>query len=297
MQYLMALVPALCWGSVGLVSGKLGGSVKQQTLGMVFGATLFAIVFTLFNINAFLASCSLMLWILGILSGFLWTVGQTFQFSAMKKLGISKAYPLSTGAQLIGNCIFGVLVFHEWKTGEQTAMGLCALAILVLGTTFTAFREKRLSDGSLSPEEKGDSKAASVSGAIALSLSTLGYCGNTVVITASGLDAKGLMFPQALGWLLGGAVFALRKSSFSKETFKNMLTGLSFGVGSLFLILSIANLGLAISFSLSQAGAIISTLGPVLLLGEKKTKKELVFSMAGCVLIMIGGVLLGRIKY
>ena len=127
MQYLMALVPALCWGSVGLVSGKLGGSVKQQTLGMVFGATLFAIVFTLFNINAFLASCSLMLWILGILSGFLWTVGQTFQFSAMKKLGISKAYPLSTGTQLIGNCIFGVLVFHEWKTGEQTARGLCAL--------------------------------------------------------------------------------------------------------------------------------------------------------------------------
>ncbi|MGP1496832.1 MAG: GRP family sugar transporter, partial [Treponema sp.] len=76
-----------------------------------------------------------------------------------------------------------------------------------------------------------------------------------------------------------------------------MLTGLSFGVGSLFLILSIANLGLAISFSLSQTGAIISTLGPVLLLGEKKTKKELVFSMVGCVLIMIGGVLLGRIKY
>ena len=297
MQYLTALVPALCWGSVGLVSGKIGGSVKQQTLGMVLGAALFAVIFTLFNINAFLDSCSPMLWIFGILSGFLWTLGQTFQFSAMKKLGISKAYPLSTGTQLIGNSIFGALVFRKWKTGEQAAIGLCALAILITGTTFTAFREKRLSDGSFSPEEKGDSKAAAVSGAIALFISTLGYCGNTVVITASGLDAKGLMLPQALGWLLGGALFALRKSSFGKAAFKNMITGFSFGIGNLFLIFSIANLGLAISFSLSQTGAIISTLGPVLLLGEKKTKKELAFSMAGCVLIMIGGFFLGKIKY
>ena len=38
MVFLLALIPALAWGSIGLVSGKLGGNAYQQTLGMTFGA-------------------------------------------------------------------------------------------------------------------------------------------------------------------------------------------------------------------------------------------------------------------
>ena len=38
MAILIALIPALAWGSIGLVSGKLGGNAYQQTLGMTIGA-------------------------------------------------------------------------------------------------------------------------------------------------------------------------------------------------------------------------------------------------------------------
>lgn len=44
---LIALIPALAWGSIGLISGKLGGTANQQTLGMTWGALLFAIIMTL----------------------------------------------------------------------------------------------------------------------------------------------------------------------------------------------------------------------------------------------------------
>ncbi len=40
---LLALVPALAWGSVGLVNTKMGGSAGQQTLGMTFGALIFGL--------------------------------------------------------------------------------------------------------------------------------------------------------------------------------------------------------------------------------------------------------------
>ena len=33
----IALIPALAWGSIGLISGKLGGNANQQTLGMTWG--------------------------------------------------------------------------------------------------------------------------------------------------------------------------------------------------------------------------------------------------------------------
>ncbi len=44
MNILLALVPAIMWGSIGLVSGRLGGSASQQTLGMTMGAVIFSLV-------------------------------------------------------------------------------------------------------------------------------------------------------------------------------------------------------------------------------------------------------------
>ena len=38
MEILVALVPMFAWGSIGLVSAKLGGDANQQTLGMTIGA-------------------------------------------------------------------------------------------------------------------------------------------------------------------------------------------------------------------------------------------------------------------
>lgn len=34
MSILIALIPMVAWGSIALVSGKLGGDANQQTLGM-----------------------------------------------------------------------------------------------------------------------------------------------------------------------------------------------------------------------------------------------------------------------
>lgn len=296
MAYLLALVPALCWGGIGLLSGKLGGTARQQTLGMILGGFLFAVIYSLFGIKEFIALQSAFLWFIGIFSGFLWAVGQTFQFVAMKNLGISKTYPISTGSQLVGACLSGALVFGEWQTKQHFALGITALVILVTGIAFTSVKERK-SSGKKSSEIKnaGGSKKL-YAGIFALVVSTLGYCGQAILVRASELDGKYLMLPQAFGWLLGGIVFALRKDSFSKATFKNMLTGFSFGIGNLFFLISVTNLGLAISFPLSQTGAVISTLGPVFLLGEKKTKKELVFAVLGCVLIIIGGFFVGRTR-
>ena len=43
-------------------------------------------------------------------------------------------------------------------------------------------------------------------------------------------------------------------------------------------------------------GIIISTLGGIFILGEKKTKKELVYVIVGCLLVILGGIILGYMK-
>lgn len=105
----IALVPMLAWGSIGLVSGKMGGDAHQQTLGMTFGALIFAIVTTIFSFQHFLQYNSFKLWTVGIVSGLCWCLGQNNQFKAMKAIGVSKAVPISTGAQLVTTTIAGAV--------------------------------------------------------------------------------------------------------------------------------------------------------------------------------------------
>jgi glucose uptake protein len=89
MGFLLALIPAIAWGSIGLVSGKLGGNAYQQTLGMTFGALVFGIG-TLIVMRPVLDT---KIWLLGIVSGLFWALGQGQQFQSMKYMGVSMTMP------------------------------------------------------------------------------------------------------------------------------------------------------------------------------------------------------------
>ena len=94
----------------------------------------------------------------------------------------------------------------------------------------------------------------------------------------------------------GALIFGLRRGSITKHTFRNMLTGVLFSIGNLFLLISISRIGLAISLSLSQAGVLLSTFGAIFILKESKTKKELFFVIVGIILIVSGAFLPGILK-
>ncbi|MBZ2406697.1 MAG: GRP family sugar transporter [Liquorilactobacillus hordei] len=284
---LIALIPAIAWGSIGLVSGKLGGSANQQTLGMTWGALLFSILTTIVFWHHIVLNTTLEVWVVGIVSGLFWSLGQNQQFHSMKAIGISNTVPLSTGLQLVFNALVGVLLFKEWTSTHQISIGTLALIILIVGATLTS-----LKDNKVAKENKSDNWSLGVK---ALALSTLGYVGYAVVVKWTGVDTKAMVLPQALGMVGGASFFAFGKDALQKETYKNMITGLVWGTGNFFMFLAIPMVGLAISYSFSQMGIIISTFGSILLLGEKKTKKELGFITFGSILIIIGGVLLSNI--
>lgn len=285
---LIALIPAIAWGSIGLVSGKLGGNANQQTLGMTLGALLFSLLTTIIFWSHIQNYLSLKVVLVGLVSGLFWSLGQNQQFHSMKAIGISKTVPLSTGLQLLFNALAGVILFHEWRTGDQIALGTTALFILIVGATLTSLRDNKAATVKKRSEKIG-------AGVSDLTLSTIGYVGYTVIVNWAGVDAKAMVLPQAFGMVIGASLFAYGKDAFQKETYKNIITGLVWGTGNIFMFLAIPAVGLAISYSFSQMGIIISTFGSILLLGEKKTKKELVYITIGSLMIIVGGVLLSRL--
>ncbi|MFV0560161.1 MAG: GRP family sugar transporter [Enterococcus sp.] len=286
MDILIALIPMFAWGSIGLVSGKIGGDANQQTLGMTFGAFIFAL-------GTFLVTgptLSPWIFLIGFLSGLFWSVGQNGQFHGMKFMGVSVGLPLSTGFQLILNTIAGAVFFHEWTQTKDFVYGFLALALLVLGAYFTARQDN---DG----EVESDNKMLDFGkGFRALIYSTIGYGIYTIIINWAGLDALSVILPQSIGMMIGAGAFAFRKAKIDQYVWKNMVCGLLWGLGNICMLFTVKKLGLAVGFSLSQMGIIISTLGGIFILGERKTKKEMVFVVTGCILVIAGGVLLGYMK-
>lgn len=285
MAIILALIPALCWGSIGLISGKLGGTSYQQTLGMTVGALLFGI----FSIFYFQPQMSGKVWIIGILSGLFWSVGQFQQFQSMKAIGISVTVPVSTGAQLVFTTLAGVVIFHEWTTSRMLILGTTAMIVLIAGIVFTSLRDR----ASVS-KTKFDAGA----GARAIIFSTIGYTLYTVIVRWSAVDTKAVLFPQAIGMVLGAIAFTLaaRRNALGTPMVKNVATGLVWGIGNFFMFMAIPAVGLAISYSLAQSGIIISTFGSILLLGEKKTHREMVYITIGSLLVIGGSIILALLK-
>lgn len=274
------------WGSIGLVSGKLGGDANQQTLGMTIGAFLFSLIVffvTMPTIDGWIV-------VIGLLSGLCWSVGQNGQFHGMKYLGVSVGLPLSTGMQLILNTIAGALFFGEWTQSRDYLLGITALILLVTGAYLTARQ-----DGEQMPETE-NKMLDFPRGFRSLISSTIGYGAYTIIITWAGIDPLAIILPQSIGMLIGASFFALRKTKVNRAVWKNTLSGLLWGIGNVCMLITVQQIGLAVGFSLSQMGIIISTLGGIFLLGEKKTKKEFKYVVFGCLLVIFGGILLGYMK-
>ncbi|WNB93332.1 GRP family sugar transporter [Bacillus sp. NEB1478] len=283
MGIIWALITAVCWGSIVLVSEKLGGDFHSQTLGMTLGALLFSIV-AFFVVQP---DITMTVFAIGAVSGIFWVIGQRNQFASVDYLGVSKIVPLSTGMQLFGTTLFGVIVFHEWKTKTEIIIGIIAICAIVGGALLTSLRAKKGSEKDNQNLKKGIT---------ILLISTVGYVTYVVLIKWFEINGWEAILPQAVGMFIGALIMSFKHKPFNKYSIRNILTGLIWSTGNLTLLLALPLIGIATSFSLSQTGIIISTLGGIFILGEKRSKKEIIWVISGCVLIIVGGVMLGFTK-
>ncbi|QDK70239.1 GRP family sugar transporter [Lactococcus protaetiae] len=288
---LLALVPMVAWGSIGFVANKFGGNAKQQTLGMTLGAFVFALIVFLFR----QPHLTWPIFLIGFIGGLIWSIGQFGQFNSMKYMGVSVASPLSSGTQLVLGGLIGVFAFHEWTKQIQFILGFIAMIVLVIGFYFSA---KRDPENTVIHEHHNYGK-----GLMWLTYSTLGYVAYVILFNnLSALwfnihfDTLTIILPMSLGMIVGAIAMGGGKIKLEKYVFQNMIVGIMWGVGNIFMLMAAREAGNAIAFSFSQLGIIISTIGGILFLGEKKTKKELGYVAIGMILFVVGALLLAVVK-
>ncbi len=217
MKYVYLFLPAIGWGLMPLVIASVKNStVYNQIVGTVaasfiFGAVVMAIMHPAMSWSLFLLSA---------LGGACWVIGQVGQYISYEKIGVSETMPISTGLQLIGVPLVGVLAFGEWASPQAKLYGGMLVAVFI----YT-------------------------------------------------LVTKNLHV-----WK-------------EKSTVQSGGAGILYAIAALAYILSVQDNGVNMAFVISQLCVVISTLGGLVFLHEKKTRNGLIFTIAGLVLI-IGGAML-----
>lgn len=284
MDIILALLPALFWGSIVLFNVKLGGGPYSQVLGTTFGALIFSI-----GIYFFVKpELSPIVFGVGIVSGLFWALGQVNQLKSIDLIGVSKTMPISTGMQLVSTTLFGVIVFHEWSTTMSVILGILALISIIIGIVLTSLPN---------PEEKKEEHGSNLKkGILILLVSTFGYLVYVVIVRLFNVSGWSALLPQAIGMVIGGVLLTFKHKPFNKYAIRNIIPGLIWAAGNMFLFISQPRVGVATSFSLSQMGIVIATLGGIFILGEKKTKRQLIAIIIGIVFIVAAGIMLGIAK-
>lgn len=138
MNILIALIPAIGWGIQPLILKKIGGRPVNEILGTGIGTLLVGLVVYFFFTDQ---SLSLGTFMLAMASGAFWVIGQTGQYMAFNLLGVSRTMPISTGLQLVGTSLIGMLLFNEWAGTTSRIIGFGAIILLIIGAALTAVTE------------------------------------------------------------------------------------------------------------------------------------------------------------
>ncbi|WEV45340.1 GRP family sugar transporter [Streptococcaceae bacterium ESL0687] len=293
MMYLIALVPAISWGLIGVGFAKSKATPEETTLGSMAGFLIFSTVVTLISTT----NITLPVFAVGFASGFLLSLANIGQFSAMNELGVSKTVPLVAALQLILNSLLGAFIFHEWVGIVQWIFGIISIILVIAGASMTSYQENSSKSGSkFSKKGIASLLVAGIFGGLYSVLPKAYQFFGDINGTREFTDS--LLLPQAIGGITGALLiyFFIRKGNPFKAltevpVVKSIFVGFLWAIGNMCLLISsTSSLGLATAFTFSQLNLVIGGFSGIYILHENKTKKEFHRFLMGILLVVAGAV-------
>ena len=283
MRYLFLFLPAIGWGLMPMfVAGVKKSNIYHQIVGSVLGAFIFGAVVTLIKRPAFNTTTFL----LAMMAGAAWVIGQCGQYYSYSKVGVSETMPISTGLQLIGVPLVGVLIFGEWASTQAKLFGFIGILALIIGVACTSLTDKGTAEGN---------KKNQTTTMIVLVLTTLGYIISSSIPKALKGDGVMIFLGETIGMMIATLIYLIGSKQIKvlkeKQSYQVIPAGIIYAIAALSYIISVQMNGVNLAFVMSQLCVVISTLGGIVFLHEQKTKKGYIYTAIGLVLIVAGAVL------
>lgn len=227
--------------------------------------------------------------------GLIWAVSSWCAFTATHKLGMARAQGLWSPLNIIVSLIWGAVLFQEFPTTSAPAQLLFLLAIVVIisGVLLIIFAKG------------GDSASRSRRD---LWIGLLGALGAGVLwgsyfipIKLSEASMWTASWPLAVGIFVGSVALVLpaRQSPRLDQASaygRALISGVMWGIGNYTMLLLVGELGAGRGFTIAQLGIVVNALIGIYWLKEPQPRtRAATLTLAGCVLAMIGSILLGNI--
>lgn len=279
MNIVWMLLPAIAWGVLPLIVSQLGGRPVNQIFGTAVGTLIASLVVQLIVHPAI----NVISFIMAMIAGAFWIIGQLGQYTGYANVGVSKTMPISTGLQLVGTSLVGVFLFGEWSTKIAKLVGGLGVLLLVIGVIMTSIQDHQ--------EVTGSNQRRTI---VMLIVTTIGFIVFNAIPKALSASGIAIFLPESVGMMVAVIVYMLISGQgrivAERASWLNIIGGLVFSVASLTYIVSVSQNGVNTAFVVSQLSVVLSTLGGMVFLHERKSKRELVLTLSGLVLIVIGAV-------
>jgi len=279
MNVMWMLLPAIAWGVLPLVVSQLGGRPINQIFGTAMGTLIASVIVEV----VFHPTINLTAFLMAAMAGAFWIVGQLGQYTGYANIGVSKTMPISTGLQLVGTALLGVFLFGEWHTTAAKVIGCIGVILLVIGVIMTSIQDRQ--------EAAGDNQTRTI---IMLVLTTIGFIIFNAIPKALSASGIAIFLPESIGMVVAVLVYMAvrgqKKILRERTSWLNVIGGLIFSIASLTYIVSVSQNGVNTAFVVSQLSVVISTLGGMLFLHERKSRRELVLTLGGLGLVVIGAI-------
>jgi glucose uptake protein len=227
--------------------------------------------------------------------GLIWAIGGLSAFTATNKLGMAKAFGIWAPLNIVVSLIWGAVLFQEFVDLNSSGILWLALSIVtILAGILLIIFAKGAGEGNHEP----GAFRTGLAGAVGAGVLWGSYF---IPIKFAGISLWAGAFPMALGMAVGGLVLALLgrqswKLSSSGDVLRACSTGALWSVGNYGMLLLVDAIGAGKGFTISQISVVVSALIGIYWLHDPPPKtRAAVLTFIGCVLAMLGGIVLGNL--
>jgi len=288
---LYALITVLAWGTWLTPSQNIPFRNQQIKTFYVAAANLVLALFVLLIRGG--ESLSWAVFWPPFLGGLVWAVSGFLAFTGTNRLGMARAFGIWAPVNVLVSILWGVILFGELIHDGPQRLALFALALVIAltGVLLIIFAKGLRSSGPADPHARAGLWAAVGAGVL--------WGSYFIPVQLSAASMWVAAFPLAVGIFVGSALLAaftrqpLRLDHASHYA-RVLSTGLLWGIGNYGMLLLVGEFGAGRGFTISQLGIVVNGLmADYLLKDPPPTSRAAAFTLLGCILATLGGVLMG----
>lgn len=273
--FIYAFIAALIWGVHLVPFKKMKANVYYSQFLMCLGIFISTILISVFF------NFPISLSIPGLVAGIIWSFGNLSALSAIKEIGISRAFPIWISNTLI-MFTWGVVLFKELTGLMNIILGLSGVSLIFVGCVFVGTTKKK--------KEKSTKKG------IILALIAAVLFGSTFVpLKLTGMKGEEFFFQMSTGIMITSTFIFILKIDIPKnlQVKNGFLTGFLWTIANLFGIYANILLGLSRGGPITQTAALIGALWGLFYFKEFKEKKQVIQIIVSSIIVVTGAILIG----